>query len=253
MINSLPIMNLLRPISKASTFGTWRFFIYLLRDGILGVGFPLHKPYPYSLDRWGFLHLGTYVIFGKTVNMPVREKGRPRSQRTAGSPENTKKQIRRNNTVVCSVKPEPLSVSTIKTPYAKNIPTPWKNHSELRKWSPPTTCITDLPPKERLRARTSGPSSLSCWLPSCELMGFLLELFMGTSRGTWLPIFIGLYEINPIKFLVAIFMIEGLLIEYHCFPIVHNGFGGLFRMLEKLLLQKKNIFWVTILSTLAMH
>ena len=24
---------------------------------IFGMGFPLHKPYPYSLDRWGFLHL----------------------------------------------------------------------------------------------------------------------------------------------------------------------------------------------------
>ena len=23
---------------------------------VLGVGFPLHKPYPYSLYRWGFLH-----------------------------------------------------------------------------------------------------------------------------------------------------------------------------------------------------
>ena len=103
----------------------------------------------------------------------------------------------------------------------------------------------DLPPRPgRLRARTSGPSSLSCWLPSCELMGFLLELFMGTSRGTWLPIFIGLYEINPIQFLVAIFMIEGLLIEYHCFPIVPQWFWGVyFGMLEKLLLQKKNIFW----------
>ena len=35
---------------------------YHQNSAILGVGFPLHKPYPYSLYRWGFLYF-RYLIF----------------------------------------------------------------------------------------------------------------------------------------------------------------------------------------------
>ena len=39
--------------------------LYLIRL-FLGVGFPLHRPYPYSIYRWGFLHF-RYLKFLMTV------------------------------------------------------------------------------------------------------------------------------------------------------------------------------------------
>ncbi len=40
-------------IIKHFRYLKWRYWTL---KAILGVGFPLHKPYPYSFYRWGFLH-----------------------------------------------------------------------------------------------------------------------------------------------------------------------------------------------------
>ncbi len=42
-------------LTKNFRYLEWRVS-WTLCSAILGVGFPLHKPYPYSLYRWGFLH-----------------------------------------------------------------------------------------------------------------------------------------------------------------------------------------------------
>ena len=45
---------LVQKITKNFRYLKWRY--WTLFSAILGVGFPLHRPYPYSLYRWGFLH-----------------------------------------------------------------------------------------------------------------------------------------------------------------------------------------------------
>ena len=40
--------------------GTWNIY-----KACLGVGVPLHKPYPYRLHRWGFLHFRYLKLFGE--------------------------------------------------------------------------------------------------------------------------------------------------------------------------------------------
>ena len=53
-----PILpNIFKPTTKPPLYLKWRYWTLVQAIlGILGVGFPLHKTYSYSLCRWGFLH-----------------------------------------------------------------------------------------------------------------------------------------------------------------------------------------------------
>ena len=49
-------------VSSTNNFSKWTLWV-----AILGVGFPLHKPYPYSLYIWAFLHFWYLKRLGKKV------------------------------------------------------------------------------------------------------------------------------------------------------------------------------------------
>ena len=59
--SSCPDSHLRSSITKTLRYLNSRVS-WTLFSAILGVGFPLHKPYPYSLYRWGFLYF-RYLIF----------------------------------------------------------------------------------------------------------------------------------------------------------------------------------------------